>query len=404
MLNFLDNVIDEEEEISEVIHYTSKKLKETLNIDNDIKVFAISSKFALKAKEYSEYDPIYSRSFEELENTLQQFLIDEKGNLLLDNINRKTTKFAYDLSMHYQMIFSSFDTSLNDLEKKALKQKELIQQVEVRRVKLHSKIKSGIEDVFLNIEPYIQITVKNSIQDIKKNPPKIENEKVKDVITKSLQTNLKRQIEKDVSPRLEKELQKVVKVSEKELASILNEIQNYKQTEFLGSTELINLPATLVGGQAVIGGFAVGGVGLGLLVGLGLAAIVYLPVFIPTAIIGGIAGAIIGVNLIEKAQVKMMIEGLSNNEEKIFKEVGKAIKEELTKIEKQMISMVDKTINSEIQTLNNTMNILIEEKKSTGSDINSKKAELKQQTNKLNSILKQLDELGKCGGEKVVSE
>lgn len=404
ILNFVDNVVDDDEEISEVIQYTAKNLKNILSTEKEIKVFAISSKMALKAKQLSEYDSVYWRSFEELENTLQHFLINEKGNLLLSNISTKTTKAANELGMHYQMIYSSLDSSIDELEEKARKQKELIQEVELRRVKLKSKVKSGLEDVFLSIEPYINIAVKNAIQQMKKNPPKVEKEKIKEVISKSLQRNLKQQIAKDVTPKLEKELEEVVKSYEQELADILNEIQYYKQTEFLGSTSFNSLAVTVVGGQVAMTGFVIGGASLGLLVGLAITAIVSAPIFIPTAIIGGIVGLIVGENLIGNMAIKMMIDGLMNNDEKIVKEVAMTIKGELEKIESKIITMIDKTINSEIEILNNTMSVLLEEKKVVGADINSKRDELVKKTDEVNSLIEQLSELIHAGGEKVVNE
>lgn len=115
VLNKIDIVSDYDRE--ESLEYTKKIIEKEVGLDN-ITIYPISAREALNGKLRGDQELLDKSGLLSFENALDEFLMNEKGNVLLDMAISKTKNIISQEMLFTQIRQKSLHTPLNELEEK----------------------------------------------------------------------------------------------------------------------------------------------------------------------------------------------------------------------------------------------------------------------------------------------
>lgn len=128
---FVLNKIDyaEENDVKEALNFTAEVLKEKLG-DEKIKIFPISAKIALEAKETCDEEKLKLSGLPEFISKLDEFITKEKGKALLLSSCNSTLRFLSKLKFDIDLKMEAIKTPVEELERNINILKKKMEEIE----------------------------------------------------------------------------------------------------------------------------------------------------------------------------------------------------------------------------------------------------------------------------------
>ena len=126
VLNKVDYV--DQEDIDEVLDFSAGNLKEALG-SNHIPIYPLSAKMALKGRVQGDQELVCDSGIEELERALEDFLLKEKGSIVIHSSARKVLSVLSTLLFRVELEIKAATTPLDELEKKIQRFQEIKEEI-----------------------------------------------------------------------------------------------------------------------------------------------------------------------------------------------------------------------------------------------------------------------------------
>ncbi len=171
---FVLNKIDmaNERDLEESLKYTKKIIEKEVGID-DITIFPLSARDALLGKIQDDQEKLDKSGLLSFENTLEEFLMREKGNILLNSAITRTLTVVSQETLFLQLKHRSLHTPLDELEDKRKALSDMFTKVNRDRIDneylLNGEVQTLIRQVLeADLEKLKREKTKWLIDDMKK--------------------------------------------------------------------------------------------------------------------------------------------------------------------------------------------------------------------------------------------
>ncbi|MEK7433925.1 MAG: dynamin family protein [Cyanobacteriota bacterium] len=400
---FILNKIDQlnESELEEAIDYVKSELK---NVSDNNKIFPVSSKIALKGVLNSSIEEINNSKIEVFQKELFTFLLEEKGSFLIKNTIAKLISSTNKTVSNLNMMLTALDQSIEDFNANVEKSKFEFEEINKEKIlidefitnKKDKVINTIIEDLNYSFQSFLT-KIDTKIKEILD----LSIEEIKKEMTSYLKTLIEEWTKKiDEFVKLEiDELDNFIKEKTGKIYESLDNIQanflasnnivvEFKNTNNLANDILKNIPEFLLDQKDTKSKVA-----RGIFFTLG-AVVLTGGAIIPAMILGGVATFLSDIFLKswkeEKIQNQIFTsvkESLESNTP-IFREQIKNSLNEFFELEirKKVIDELDSSIDS----LKNTIDLLAINKNTKEEETTKHKEEYKISIDKILDIQKEI--------------
>lgn len=385
VMNFMDLI--DEEEAEEVLEYTHDKLRRLGSV-KEPKLFGISSKKALKCKINEETDD-YLESFKDFEEELQEFLVKEKGTVLLSNSIVKSINILDNFLSVMNFKLKSLDKPIEEIEKKNNSFKENLKDINIKKASLQSEIINAFEEILpsigKNLYEALGISI-NKLSEVDFNT--LNQDNLEEEVASLLKDYLLKELEVNVVPIMNDKMQNIIIKSNYKLNEILIELSEFRNNEF---DECIN-DNMLDGNKIYINlnydksGITKSQFAMGVGAYFGVPFIVTLVVTSGLAIIPialGYALSTLGITKWgRKKKKEMIIKNIREKEQEIVQGIEKNMQDEINKVCKDYLKEVLQYINIEIKNTETAIQDIIRTKNELINNQNEMKNTLQENINR----------------------
>ena len=397
VLNFIDTVIEDEEDPQEIVGYTKHKLAESVPDAKSPRVYALSARRSLDAKLAGDGDDVYLHAFRAFEEDLESFLVNEKGALMIRNI---AVKAMQELKGLYEILLSkhaSLDLPLHELQAKEAEFAEQLRQFEAQRHQLEAEIKSGFYRLPELFQAEIAQAVRSAINeigqiDVKNKTPEQFKQETEAVFNEAMHKSL----ERSVLPNLTRQIEQLMTQAQARADLLIEKLEQFHQAQLVidpaEMSRLFDLShifrGSSVGGQQLL-------LGIGAWFGVPLIVSTFATgglALIPWAI--GMAASIFGIIVWgENREKKLIVKHLRQAEQDIAFKVRQAISEKVREVYEQFSEALDGRMADRIENMKAALREMIANKAGMADEIEAKKAvyeERMRQTERFSSQLRDI--------------
>ncbi|MGB9595104.1 MAG: dynamin family protein, partial [Candidatus Poribacteria bacterium] len=247
VLNKID--IANDQDWKESLKYTKKIIEKEVGL-NDITIFPLSARDALLGKIQNDQKKLNESGLLSFESTLEEFLMTEKGNVLLNTaINRTLTVISQE-ALFTQLMQKSLHTPLNELEEKRKALADMFTKVNRDRIDneylLNGEVQTLIREVLeADLEKLKREKTKWLIDDIKKVYKAYRNSSNRE-FARSLDNYLTLQI-KDIFNQWRSREDKIIRANlEKILQRFTLRVNEITEHVLKFSSELFDVPVDVL--------------------------------------------------------------------------------------------------------------------------------------------------------------
>ena len=149
---FILNKIDylSEKQLLEILNFNKAILEKELN--REIEIFPISSKWAVEAKSEDNTILIKKSGMSQFEDVLNNFLLYKKNDTLMASIKNKLLNFTSEIISYYEIEKKIINTPLGDLDSKLEKFKEGIEIIKREHIDAEPIINAEIKRIIEKID------------------------------------------------------------------------------------------------------------------------------------------------------------------------------------------------------------------------------------------------------------
>ncbi|HZG85593.1 dynamin family protein [Paenibacillus sp.] len=405
-LNFIDSIIDDGEDPEEIVDYTREKLIESLPAIGRPRLYALSAREALSAKVNGDSNNDYLAQFLSFEGDLMDFLVNEKGILMIRNA---VVKALLELKQLYDNIVvkhAGLDTPLQQLLQQEAAFAERLRQFETHRHQLIADVRSGFQSLPSLYEADIRQATAMAVNDIERiDHNRYKSGQFKEEVEAIFHEALRKQLERAVLPRISEQLRDMMEQAQTRSERLMEELERFRYDQLsidaLDSTRLYDLNGVFerdasVGGKQLLMGIGAW-FGVPFLVSLfatgGLA-------LIPWAI--GMAASIFGIVVWgDRQEKKAIVQKLRQMEPEIAFKIKQSISEKMEDACEQFVAALSGQMNARIENMQAAQKETIENKRKLAGEIDAKKAYYEERlrqsgavSSKLQAVLKELGRRG----------
>ncbi|ERI91588.1 dynamin family protein [Clostridiales bacterium oral taxon 876 str. F0540] len=366
VMNFID-CINDSAELNNVMKSTYENLKQITD-KVDLKFYGISAKKALLESK-SEEKTGYSEKLKEFEDDLQQFLIEEKGDTLINNSNNRIKYFIEDLAIMINFKINALSKPLEELKAKEQELNSVIKKIQEEKLLIKQEVNKAFNEILVRVQPNIEGIVSNAINHVEsqecndiKDIETYLNTKFKDFLLKELEGLSKGKIEPDIK--------EIVGRTENKLISLMKDLDDFINVDFAAQgIASDNIAADVYADDdAVVRTQLAMGIGAYFAVPLLLKIITFGAVVgavwvIPVVLVGYFLSGMAIVNIADKyLKKKAIIKGLRGNKNNIIENIEKQIRENITGISKEYSIAIENMVSTKINDTKNSLSEVIKEK------------------------------------------
>jgi GTP-binding protein EngB required for normal cell division len=242
----MTNGSEEDKECKTLIYKALNSLTEI----GETGISFLDSKSALIGRLINDESKINASGIKELEQKLEEYLVKEKGNGKLQNIINQLRLVNDDLSKRIPFRIATSKIGIDELEKRCKEAQIPLEQLELKRKLLVSKIDRYINDICrdagdLALTYFSQLPDKISLWSndytIENEVGIILNESKIEIVVKEVSNHLKKKMEEDAGAWFQETLSPFI---EKSIDEMINDIEN-EANEFLDSIDRLRLQISI---------------------------------------------------------------------------------------------------------------------------------------------------------------
>lgn len=391
VLNFADAIRDENMNWSnEKLQVIVDKIQEELKLitgNQSVKIYDLSAKKALLESE-KEIEGEFKEKFNNFERSLQDFLVTEKGQLLLSNTIFKTNLVLDDILRVIKFKINSLNKSLEELKIKEKRLIELISKIRNDKILIKQDVNRAFNEIMTIIEPEIESSVTKSISTIEGIEVPEMSGGIDSYYKSKFTEILDKEIDLSIKAKLQDSTKKIVLKVEKRLSGILNELSefmsvsssndNFKSVD-LGVTNNIDDKDILLK-QLAMGAGAF--VSVPLIAGILFTAhIIIIPVIIGYAL-SGMAIFKWGNNI----KKNIIIKQIKDAKNDIINNINQQVRDNIVQAAKEYCEAIDNLIEVKIKDTSVSLSQVIKEKEKLSNKDEEMLKELIGNEHKINKI------------------
>lgn len=397
ILNFADAIRDNNMEFSnENLKIIENKVIEDLKLitgKSDLKIHSISAKETLiENKKGIEGDFTYK--FYDFEKELQKFLIEEKGNVLLNNSIMRLSLILDDSIKFINFKLSSFNKSKKELELRAKELENLIDKIRYDKAILIQDVNKAFNDLQTICSPEIDSILEKTISYIETIEIPKENKDIESFYISKFKEVLAKEIDLSVNKMLKDNIKIIITKIENRLLNLLNELDEFIVLDISNSsldTTNVKINSKLCDKDVMHKQVAMG-------VGAYFAVPFVLSLINPAAIIA-IPTLIIGYIFSGKAIMKWgsehkkstTIDKIRKSKKEIIIEINDEIKVILLKTSSEYCSAIERSVEMKIKDTSSSLSQIVEEKEKISKEEGSVLKSLSGLEIKINKIKNELN-------------
>lgn len=399
ILNFADAICDTNKKPSdEKLQVIINKVKEDLKSITgklDIEVYPISAKRAILESK-AEDEGHFTKMLNTFERELQEFLIKEKGQVLLNNSVVRANSIIDETLRVINFKITSLNNPLEELKLKENELNEIIERIRCDKLLIMQDVNKAINDLLVILTPEIQAIVGSVISkleeiDVSENNSDIESfykSKFKDLMIKEMDSS--------INMKLQENIKTIVIQTEKRLSLILKELNNFMNIDMIDNNfnvDEVSVESDLNENDIALKQLAMGvGAYLGVPFILGLfnpATIVVIPLVVVGYILSGMAIFKWG-NMYKKNAV---IKEIQKARVDIVKNIESQIKDKLIQTSSDYCKAIDELIEKKITDTYIALEQVIQEKEKLSVEEENMIKSLGGLEFKLNNLKAQLNKI-----------
>lgn len=371
ILNFADAICDtnmqqSNEKLQVIVDKVTQDLRLIIGKD-DIKVHAISAKKVLQENK-TETEGEFTKKFNSFEKELQEFLVAEKGEVLLGNAVLRADSIIDDTQKIISFKINSLNKPLEELKLKENELNKIIERIRQEKRLIKQDVNKAFNDLPIVLTPEIEAIVEKVITNVEGTEVPENCEDIQEFYKTILKNLLAKDMDSLIDEKFQANIKTIIIKTEKRLLSILSELDNFINIDASNNSFLfdeININSEIDEKDILLKQLAMGAgafFAVPLILSL-IGTVVIIPV-----IIGYVFSGIAIFKWKDAYKRSAIIKEIKNSKTDIIKSINKQIKDKVMQTSSEYCKAIDNLIEGKIKDTALALEQVIKEKEKLSTE------------------------------------